>query len=135
MGIAFEKGYERARESIQDPKEGTMLDVIKAFALAIKDYSKKEKDIVKNFYFALEKANEALLDTSNKMEVLKKAGVVDAGGLGFLMILETYLDTLKEQEEDSFVIKTKQETEIMKPKRFIQILSNRFFLVEILVIK
>ena len=132
MGIAFEKGYERARESIQDPKEGTMLDVIKAFALAIKDYSKKEKDIVKNFYFALEKANEALLDTPNKMEVLKKAGVVDAGGLGFLMILETYLDTLKEQEEDSFVIKTKQETEIMKPKRFIQILSNRYEVVALL---
>jgi dihydroxyacetone kinase-like predicted kinase len=132
MGIAFEKGYERARESIQDPKEGTMLDVIKAFALAIKDYSKKEKDIVKNFYFALEKANEALLDTPNKMEVLKKAGVVDAGGLGFLMILETYLDTLKEQEEDPFVIKTKQETEIMKPKRFIQILSNRYEVVALL---
>jgi len=132
MGIAFEKGYERARESIQDPKEGTMLDVIKAFALAIKDYSKKEKDIVKNFYFALEKANEALLDTPNKMEVLKKAGVVDAGGLGFLMILETYLDTLKEQEENSFVIKTKQETEIMRPKRFIQILSNRYEVVALL---
>ena len=132
MGIAFEKGYERARESIQDPKEGTMLDVIKAFALAIKDYSKKEKDIVKNFYFALEKANEALLDTPNKMEVLKKAGVVDAGGLGFLMILETYLDTLKEQEEDSFVIKTRQETEIMRPKRFIQILSNRYEVVALL---
>ena len=132
MGIAFEKGYERARESIQDPKEGTMLDVIKAFALAIKDYSKKEKDIVKNFYFALEKANEALLDTPNKMEVLKKAGVVDAGGLGFLMILETYLDTLKEQEEDPFVIKTKQGTEIMKPKRFIQILSNRYEVVALL---
>ena len=132
MGIAFEKGYERARESIQDPKEGTMLDVIKAFALAIKDYSKKEKDIVKNFYFALEKANEALLDTPNKMEVLKRAGVVDAGGLGFLMILETYLDTLKEQEEDPFVIKTKQGTEIMKPKRFIQILSNRYEVVALL---
>jgi len=131
MGIAFEKGYERAKDSIQDPKEGTMLDVIKAFALAIKDYSKEEKDIVKNFYFALEKANEALLDTPNKMEVLKKAGVVDAGGLGFLMILETYLDTLKEQE-DPFVIKEDKEKEIMKPKRFIQILSNRYEVVALL---
>lgn len=131
MGVAFEKGYERAKESIQDPKEGTMLDVIKAFALAIKQYSVEEKDIVKNFYFGLEKANEALLETTNKMEVLKKAGVVDAGGLGFLMILETYLDTLKEQE-DPFVIKTAQEKEIMKPKRFIQILSNRYEVVALL---
>lgn len=131
MGIAFEKGYERAKDSIQDPKEGTMLDVIKAFALAIKEYSKEEKDIVKNFYFAIEKANEALLDTPNKMEVLKKAGVVDAGGLGFLMILETYLDTLKEQE-DPFVIKAEKEVEIMRPKRFIQILSNRYEVVALL---
>ncbi len=46
--------------------------------------SGKEKDIVKIFHHALEKANAALLDTPNKMEVLKKAGVVDAGGLGFL---------------------------------------------------
>lgn len=131
MGIAFEKGYERAKDSIQDPKEGTMLDVIKAFALAVKEYSKEEKDIVKNFYFAIEKANEALLDTPNKMEVLKKAGVVDAGGLGFLMILETYLDTLKEQE-DPFVIKAEKEVEIMRPKRFIQILSNRYEVVALL---
>ncbi|MFA5228353.1 MAG: DegV family protein [Candidatus Paceibacterota bacterium] len=131
LGIAFEKGYERAKDSIQDPKEGTMLDVIKAFALAIKKNSKEEKDIVKNFYFGLEKANEALLDTPNKMEVLKKAGVVDAGGLGFLMILETYLDTLKEQE-DPFVAKKEQKNEVIKLKRFIQILSNRYEVVALL---
>ncbi len=130
LGLAFEEGYKRARESIQDPKEGTMLDVISAFASAINEYSKKEKDIVKNFYYALEKANEALLETPNKMEALKKAGVVDAGGLGFLMILETYLDVLKEQEEP-FVMKMKEE-ETIKPKRFIQILSNRYEVVALL---
>lgn len=131
MGIAFEKGYERAKDSIQNPKEGTMLDVIKAFALAVKEYSKTEKDIVKNFYVGLEKANQALLDTPKKMEVLRKAGVVDAGGLGFLMILETYLDTLKEQEEP-FVIKTEGQVESPRPKRFIQILSNRYEVVALL---
>jgi hypothetical protein len=131
MGIAFEKGYERAKDSIQDPKEGTMLDVIKAFALAVKENSIKEKDIVKNFYYAIEKANEALIDTPNKMEVLKKAGVVDAGGLGFLMILETYLDTLKEQEEP-FINKREEQAETLKPKRFLQILSNRYEVVALL---
>jgi dihydroxyacetone kinase-like predicted kinase len=131
MGIAFEKGYERAKDSIQNPKEGTMLDVIKAFASAVKEYSKTEKDIVKNFYIGLEKANQALLDTTNKMEVLKKAGVVDAGGLGFLMILETYLDTLKEQEEP-FVIRAEEKKEFPGPKRFIQILSNRYEVVALL---
>ena len=131
IGLAFEKGYERARESIQNPKEGTMLDVIKAFSLAVKEHSKEEKDIVKNFYFGIEKANQALLDTPNKMEVLKKAGVVDAGGLGFLMILETYLDALQEQE-DPFTIEKGETTEMVRPKRFLQILSNRYEVVALL---
>ena len=131
IGLAFEKGYERARESIQNPKEGTMLDVIKAFSLAVKEHSKEEKDIVKNFYFGIEKANQALLDTPNKMEVLKKAGVVDAGGLGFLMILETYLDALQ-GEEDPFTIDKRETTEMVRPKRFLQILSNRYEVVALL---
>lgn len=128
LGEAFTKGFERARDSIQNPKEGTMLDVIQAFAAGLKE--KEEKDIVKAFYHALEKANIALLETPNKMEVLKKAGVVDAGGLGFLMILETFLDTLKEQAEP-FSIKSYERTET-RAKRFVQILSNRYEVVALL---
>jgi dihydroxyacetone kinase-like predicted kinase len=130
LGEALEKGYERAKDSIQNPKEGTMLDVIQAFALGVKEKSKEEKDIVKIFHHALIKANEALLDTPNKMELLKKAGVVDAGGLGFLMILETYLDTLQEQA-DPFTIKS-LEKESVGTKRFVQILSNRYEVVALL---
>jgi hypothetical protein len=130
LGEAFEKGYERAKDSIQNPKEGTMLDVIQAFALGTKEKAKEEKDIIKIFHHALVKANEALLDTPNKMELLKKAGVVDAGGLGFLMILETYLDTLQEQA-DPFTIKSLKK-EIGGTKRFVQILSNRYEVVALL---
>jgi len=130
LGEALEKGYERAKDSIQNPKEGTMLDVIQAFALEVKEKSKEEEDIIKIFHHALVKANEALLDTPNKMELLKKAGVVDAGGLGFLMILETYLDTLQEQA-DPFTIKS-LEMENMGTKRFVQILSNRYEVVALL---
>ena len=130
LGEAFEKGYERAKDSIQNPKEGTMLDVIQAFAVGVKEKAREENDIIKIFYHALTKANEALLDTPNKMEVLKKAGVVDAGGLGFLMILETYLDTLQEQAEP-FTIKS-LEKENIGTKRFVQILSNRYEVVALL---
>jgi dihydroxyacetone kinase-like predicted kinase len=131
LGEAFKKGSERARDSIQNPKEGTMLDVIDAFAEGINEKNKEEKDIVKIFYYALEKANTALLETPNKMELLKKAGVVDAGGLGFLMILETYLDTLKEQS-DPFTIKSFKNEELNRPKRFVQILSNRYEVVSLI---
>jgi len=131
LGNAFYAGFERAKDSIQNPKEGTMLDVIQAFALGIKESAETNPDIVKAFYLGLEKANEALLDTPNKMEVLKKAGVVDAGGLGFLMIVETYLDILREQEEP-FVIKSLDKESIGKPKRFVQILSNRYEVVALI---
>ncbi|NCB09047.1 MAG: DAK2 domain-containing protein, partial [Bacteroidia bacterium] len=131
LGEAFAKGSERAKDSIQNPKEGTMLDVIEAFALGIKEKMGEEKDIIKVFHHALEKANVALLETPDKMEVLKKAGVVDAGGLGFLMILETFLDTLKEQSEP-FSMKSYEKEKINGPKRFVQILSNRYEVVALL---
>lgn len=132
MGLAFEKGYERAKDSIQNPREGTILDVVEAFALTFKEESEKEKDIVAIFYKALDKANEALEDTPNKMELLKKAGVVDAGGLGFLMILDTYLDILKEQEDTTSPKTFTFKQEVIGPKRFIQIISNRYEVVALL---
>jgi len=132
IGIAFEKGFERAKDSIQNPRAGTILDVVEAFALSFKKESEKEKDIVNIFYKSLEQANKALEDTPNKMELLKKAGVVDAGGLGFLMILETYLDILKEQEDISSPKVFSFEKQEVGTKRFIQILSNRYEVVALL---
>ncbi len=99
IALAFEKGAERARESIQDPKEGTILDVIEAAASVFKQEAEKEKDIIEVFKKAEKKASEALLETREKMEIFKKANVVDAGGLGFLIILESYLDSLKGRKQ------------------------------------
>ncbi len=132
MATAFNKGMERAKDSIQNPREGTILDVIEAFALTFEEESKNEKDIVKIFYKSLEKADEALKETPNKMELLKKAGVVDAGGLGFLMILETYLDILKEQGDLSSPKEFASEREKTRPRRFIQIISNRYEVVALI---
>ncbi len=131
LALAFKKGAERARESIQNPKPGTILDVVEAFASTFEEGAKKEKDIVKIFYQALEEADKALEETPNKMELLKKAGVVDAGGLGFLMILETYLDILQEQGDISSLKPSSAEEEI-KPRRFIQIISNRYEVVALI---
>lgn len=132
IGDAFEKGYEGAKDSIQNPRQGTILDVVEAFALSFKKHAETETDIVSIFYKSLEKANEALEDTPNKMELLKKAGVVDAGGLGFLMILETYLDILKEQEDISPTKTFSFENQEAGLKRFIQIISNRYEVVALL---
>lgn len=126
LALAFEKGAQRARQSIQNPKEGTILDVIDAAAQTIKEKSEKEHSIIAILKAAVEKANEALLATQEKMEVFRKANVVDAGGFGFLIILESYLDSL---EPMLAKVSADKEKPSEKTKRFIRILSNRYEIV------
>lgn len=127
LSLAFEKGVRCARDSIQHPKEGTILDVIEASTKALSEEAKKDSDIISVFKKVIAKANDALLATKEKMEILKKANVVDAGGLGFLIILESYLEALQgEKLEES-------KKEIGKMRSFIQTISSRYevvFLIE-----
>jgi len=129
LALAFEKGAERARQSIQNPKEGTILDVIDAANQTFKKESEKETDIVKILKTAIEKAKEALLATREKMEIFRKANVVDAGGLGFLMILESYLEALLPTEAKASAGKEKPSEKI---RRFVQVLSNRYEVVSLI---
>ena len=115
LAIAFEKGAERARQSIQNPKEGTILDVIDAATQSIKKEAEKEKNIANLFKLAIKKADQALLATREKMEIFRKANVVDAGGLGFLMILEGHFEALAgEKKEEKKEVKSSE-----KIKRFV----------------
>jgi DegV family protein with EDD domain len=129
LALAFEDGAERARKSIQNPKEGTILDVIDAASQTLKKESNKKTDIVNILKSVIEKANEALLATREKMEIFRKANVVDAGGLGFLMILESYLDALEGEKEKE---KKEEEKPSEKIKRFVQILANRYEIVSLI---
>ena len=126
LSKAFERGAERARQSIQNPKEGTILDVIDAVTESIKEEAEKEKNIISVLRNAVERAKEALLATREKMEIFRKANVVDAGGMAYLIIFESYLEVL----DPSF---SRKEEAGKKPsekiKRFIQVLSNRFEVV------
>ncbi len=129
LAVAFNQGAERARQSIQNPKEGTILDVIDAAAETIEKEAKEEKDIIVILRKVLIKAEEALIATQEKMEIFKKANVVDAGGLGFLIILESYLEAL---EPSSAKIIEDKEKSSEKVKRFVQIISNRFEVVSLI---
>jgi DegV family protein with EDD domain len=129
LAEAFEEGRKRAWKSMANPKEGTILDVIDAAAETFKKEAEKEKDIVKIFEKVIEKAKEALLATREKMEIFKKANVVDAGGLGFLMILESYLDALRPEEKKE----EKKERPSEEIRRFVQVLTNRFEVVALVL--
>jgi len=130
LAQAFKQGFERAEKSIQNPKEGTILDVMKAAAQSLEKQVENEKNITVILKKAVQQAHQALLETQEKMEILKKAGVVDAGGLGFLIILESCLSVLEGEKIKE--IKKEKERPSEKVKRFIQTISNRYEIVALI---
>ena len=78
-------GNEYAHDALSQPREGTILSVIAAFADSIAHQAGTQEDI--GFGAMMQKAreavDEALANTPNQLEVLRKAGVVDAGAKGF----------------------------------------------------
>ncbi|MEO5829199.1 MAG: DegV family protein [Rhodanobacter sp.] len=87
LALAVRVGAKAAREAVVDPREGTMLSVITAFAEALESHAEVH-DIKAWFARALEVARKALAYTPQQLPVLLKAGVVDAGAQGFLDLLE-----------------------------------------------
>jgi uncharacterized protein len=87
MASAVFSGAQSARGALSDPREGTMISVMHAFAQALQQSITHE---TANAWFAhgLLKARQALAYTPQQLPVLMKAGVVDAGAQGFVDLLE-----------------------------------------------
>ncbi len=125
LAFAMRKGAIKARHSIHEPKEGTILNVIDASAESINKEHKNDKDIASLFKKAIREANLALLVTRDKMEILKKANVVDAGGLGYLIILESYLEALG----GTGIKRLDSKKSSDKVRKFVQKISFRYEVV------
>lgn len=82
---AVSMGNEYAHDALSEPREGTILSVIAAFSQSIAHQvsNVREGDFPVVMSKALEHVEEALANTPNQLEVLRKAGVVDAGAKGF----------------------------------------------------
>jgi acyl-phosphate glycerol 3-phosphate acyltransferase len=97
FGRAMRKGIKGAYLSIVKPIEGTILDVIGASGEKAYETAKikKEKNIIKILEEALKISEMALKETKEKLPALKRANVVDAGALGFVKILEAWVESLE----------------------------------------
>ncbi len=93
---AMRGAIEATYEALEKPREGTILTVIKEAALEAERARRKTDNLVEVLERALERARKALEETPKYLSELKKAGVVDAGGLGFVLFLEGMLDYLKD---------------------------------------
>ena len=97
---ALKSGVDAAYKAVMKPTEGTILTVSKEAAnSAAAAVENGETDPVKVFEIAVEGAKEALAQTPEILPVLKKAGVVDAGGQGLVVIFEGMLKVFKGEGE------------------------------------
>ncbi len=97
LSNALALGVEAAYKAVMKPTEGTILTVARvASEYAAAAVKNGETDALKVFEAAMEGAEIALNETPELLPVLKKAGVVDAGGRGFTVILDGMYSVFKD---------------------------------------
>ena len=141
---ALTLGVEAAYKAVMRPAEGTILTVSRLTAAAITQEAGNNCEFEHILQVAVDTCREAVANTTEQNPVLKKAGVVDAGGQGFLTVLEGMLSSLQgtdivaeptgEGDEDSvfadfdtadihfafdtvYIIRKKSETVDLEPLR------------------
>lgn len=92
-------GVDAAYKAVMKPAEGTILTVARLASSAAADYARTGDDIEEMFASAIAEGEKALADTMNINPVLKKAGVVDAGGKGYVVIFEAMLAYLRGERQ------------------------------------
>lgn len=94
LSAAFIRGVDVAYKAVMKPVEGTILTVAREAALAGEAKAKETEDCVEVMQCVVQRAKEALANTTNQLPVLKEVGLVDSGGQGLLFVYEGFLGAL-----------------------------------------
>ena len=97
FAIALREGVETAYKAVMKPAEGTILTVTRVAAQHAVELCQSNPALSVHDVFeaVLERGQTALAETTKQNPVLEKAGVVDAGGFGFLVIFEGMFDAFR----------------------------------------
>ena len=98
LAIALDFGVAAAYKAVMKPAEGTILTVSRLAAARAAGAAREDNCFEAVLEAAIQEGQLALADTVNQNPVLKKAGVVDAGGAGFLLILQGMLNEVRGEE-------------------------------------
>jgi len=91
LAKAFGQGVDRAYKAVVKPVEGTILTVAREASEKLNSKVNENTNILDAFNIFLEQGYKTLAKTPEMLPVLKQAGVVDAGGQGFLTVVEGML--------------------------------------------
>jgi len=125
---AFRLASDAAYQAVTDPVEGTILTVCRETAAAFELLARRYSDLVRIMVHAYKGAKVALDNTPEQLPVLKKAGVVDAGGQGLVTILEGIIRALKDaaaqRDIELFDLAASQQ------KEFVEMRAGDYFAAE-----
>ena len=88
LANALTKGVEAAYKAVMKPTEGTILTVARVAAEQANEEATRAMDVPALWSIVMTAGQKALEHTPEQLPVLKKAGVVDAGGQGIMIIFE-----------------------------------------------
>lgn len=97
---ALKEGSDVAYKAVTVPKEGTILTVIRVMSDEALKFAKKYSDMEEFLKHTIDAGEEILKMTPEMLPVLKKAGVVDAGGRGLLIVLSGMMKVISGDESE-----------------------------------
>ncbi len=106
---ALEQGVISAYNAVENPAEGTILTVARKCAESAKKAAEENNNFEYVLASAIESAEKALEETVNQNPVLSKAGVVDAGGMGWLLVIKAMYQALIDERQIKYEPKTSKE--------------------------
>jgi DAK2 domain fusion protein YloV len=137
---ALKNGTEIAYNAVSKPKEGTMLTVIRTIAETADTSSKKINDFEKFLPQLISAGEEILEKTPDMLPVLKKAGVVDAGGKGLIYLFKGMLKGLlgeeieggqEHEEKSAKIIKSSEHADILALDEIEFAYCTEFFIINL----
>jgi hypothetical protein len=94
FAAAAHRGAEAAYAALADPREGTILSVLREWSRSLRTHASTVAEFPELLHRGLTSARVALANTPKQLEVLAKSHVVDAGGQGFVYFLEGVSESL-----------------------------------------
>jgi DAK2 domain fusion protein YloV len=105
LARAFYQGATSAYSSVGNPVEGTMLTVMRETGEAMtQSPDLGAVDIVDLLKYGLDVCQQAVIATQEQLPVLKRAGVVDAGGKGFELMVRGFLAKLRGEDPNQIIL-------------------------------
>lgn len=94
LGVYFHAAYEKAYKSLETPVEGTVLTLMRAWAVSFKESLDERRSPQELLQLALEQIRQSLAETTTTLKMLKSLGVVDAGALGFYYFMDGFVQVI-----------------------------------------